>query len=864
MNATDIMLYILLGVGVLGLILSIFQLFKIRVWISIKNKRNQKFTKIGFLDLNDQYEVPEVRLPDQTRGTPIGRVKMGDKDDNSYVEVLLTDSDDESVKPRYKTCGYVTQEGYIYKLGEKGKKAERIGYTARPSNPEVPTTIGERSWKTLWLTCKLNVYLGSPNPPAPEQTAEEGKEEDKKAGKAGKAKTKVSSRIPEVKTSYTGIHSSKHDSLPPEAKAGAYGVFFQMYNKNDYYEHYASPAYGWKDTALLSAFIYAVLYVVWYIFKVKILGLRFIGFKYWLDIPLYFVFYALWAIVRAIKIECIERSDTIQPQLDIFNKSLGQKWIDTAIIICCSIILGFTGTYYRFDFLPLATVIMTAVGINMSLKASKKPWETNNPYEADKEESEEDELENPRGDIERDYAWDLDSPDRKDVKGNLTLYFDSQYISELRFMNPFFSQRKDKSTHVLIKEMFRYIKSHKSVSARSRYIVKRIEELSRQNGLAADDKMQFMLDFVQEPNIRFVMNVDSSAIQKYADYIRYPDEVLYDQEADSNSKAFLAAVLVHYMKHNVLFLCSRHQHHGAIGIEVSEEWVKDGRLFDQPREDVTFTHNGREYIFCETTADGFRIGGTLGGMNPDDFDERVEIPVIDENIDDTNEDSETRLYHWELDSAMGNKLVGSTTIEFSMDELGALRSDNPFNTYGTDGHSYADNVRAMFEYLDKTPGVKKHVEEIASYIRSEIKSMGYGELDLVQFALDFCQEPNITYRVDEESEGIEFAKEYMRFPDEVLYDKEGDCDCKSSLTMALLKALGYKVVFLLSQKHSHAAVGVEYDPEWKDFLKIEDEERVVKEHNGVKYVYCETTGDNFKVGQIGESQSIQDFEFVEV
>ena len=128
------------------------------------------------------------------------------------------------------------------------------------------------------------------------------------------------------------------------------------------------------------------------------------------------------------------------------------------------------------------------------------------------------------------------------------------------------------------------------------------------------------------------------------------------------------------------------------------------------------------------------------------------------------------------------------------------------------------------------------------------------------------QAPNITYCKDEDSAGIRFAKEYMRYPDEVLYDKEGDCDCKSSLMAAIFHSLGYNVIVMLSEKIGHAAIGIEFKPEWLDLLKRKDsalrEEAILREYNGRKYLYCETTGDGYRVGHIGEDSSVADFETV--
>ena len=104
------------------------------------------------------------------------------------------------------------------------------------------------------------------------------------------------------------------------------------------------------------------------------------------------------------------------------------------------------------------------------------------------------------------------------------------------------------------------------------------------------------------------------------------------------------------------------------------------------------------------------------------------------------------------------------------------------------------------------------------------------------------------------------TKEYMRYPDEVLYDKEGDCDCKCSLAVAILHELGYNVVMMLSKKLGHAAIAVECKEEWLEQLSISEPEKVVREYNNRNYIYCETTGDGNKVGDIKEGENIQDFE----
>ncbi|MCI9607866.1 MAG: hypothetical protein HFJ94_06815 [Muribaculaceae bacterium] len=805
--------------------------------LTVKSKRSGAFVRVGFMEDKDDRQAPEAYLYGRSMGPAIGRIKMGDGDDNAYVELLTTDCFDDAVKPQYSTKGYITQDGIIYKLSVSGKAPKKVGYTAKPSSPGVPSAVGERSWKSLWLKCTLCAYTGVPD-------------EKKRTGQ------------PVAVCYHRSIHSSARDAMPPEARAAAFSFIFREHGRKDYQEYYNSPAYGWKDTALLSAFIYAVGYVMTYLVTVKILDIRFVGFKFRYVLPLYAVYLALWAIVRAVKIESIENSNTVQPKLDLFNKSLGQKTYDRLILILCVLTLAFTGTYYRFDFVPLALAIFTGIAVNMRLKSSAMRWTVNNPLVPDEDENDDDSP-HLKGDIERNYLWTLDSEHIKDIVGEMTLYFDSQYMADLRYANPFYCQRKDKSTKALVYDMFIFMKRHRGVTARVRHAASKIKEIAARKGLSTGDTLQFTLDFVQEPNIRFCMNRDSKPINQYEDYIRYPDEVLFDKEADSNSKALLAAMLFHYQEHNVLYLISKVQHHGAVGIEVKDEWIEDGLLFGRKTEEITFSHNGCRYIFCETTADGFRIGGTMDGMRFEDFDEQLLLPLGDNDIDNDS-DSYTCIYSWDLDSELGNKLHGAYTLEFSISEIDRLRHDNPFKTY-TDSdncNTYDDNIRTIFNYIDNDASRTEKVREIAKYIKKTVAAANLGELDLVQFALDFCQAPNITYCIDEDSEGIGRAKEYMRFPDEVLFDKEGDCDCKCSLTAAIFRELGYNVIIMLSKKLQHAAIGIEGKDEWLKTIKPESTENIVREYNGKKYLYCETTGDGYRIGHIQDDSSIQDFETI--
>lgn len=859
---SEILGYIVAATIILGLGPGFMRLFKVKVWIWCKIKK-KPMIKIGFMDRIDEFEAPEVHLSGLRIGPPLGRVIIPDNSDNASVELQTENVDSDSCKSEFRSYGYITPEGMIYsKVGNK--RPQYIGYTARPSAPDSPTIYGERSWRNFWMKCTLDVYTGSCQAQDDDSSDDSSavNQETEKEKQTRVQKNSKKKKLPLAICSFTGFHNSKHDVMPTEARACAFAAIYSRHARKEYREYYNNQAYGWKDTALLSATIYIIAYLMLYLIRVQILGKAMIGFNLKNNALFCAMFFAIWALVRAIKIECIERSNTIQPRIDLFNKSLGQRIYDSLIIFSCLIIISLSGTYYSLDFVPIAGVTIFAIATNMRLRQSNLRWKIEDAFNTsadEDEDSESYELENPKGDISINYEWVLDAPSKSGIKGEAVLYFDSQYISDLRHINPFFSQRNDRPLRALISEMFLYMTEHRSVAAHCKYLSQRIEKIASENDLTEDETLQFILDFVQEPNIVFCRNVNSKAINRLESYVRFPDEVLFDKEADATSKVLLAASLFHFMHRKSLFLYSSKLNHAAIAIEINEDWIVDGTIFGTPAEEVTIKHKGVSYIFCETTGDGLRLGGTFEGMLPTDFEERIELPSPQYEDDD---DSTTRLYKWTLDSLHGASLDGVYTLEFSNSEIEELRNRNPFLTYGKDSDTYDDKIRQMFDYIHTDASHTAKVREIAEYIKTQIESAGLPEIDLVQFALDFCQMPNINYKIDEESAGIKYAKEYMRYPDEVLFDKEGDCDCKSSLTAALFHELKYNVVILLSQKLAHAGIGIEYNPSWEQYLPAEKLADVLREYNGRRYLYCETTGDGYKIGAIQESTSIHDFETI--
>ena len=101
----------------------------------------------------------------------------------------------------------------------------------------------------------------------------------------------------------------------------------------------------------------------------------------------------------------------------------------------------------------------------------------------------------------------------------------------------------------------------------------------------------------------------------------------------------------------------------------------------------------------------------------------------------------------------------------------------------------------------------------------------------------------------------------MRFPDETLYDKEGDFNCKAFLAAALFYEMGSDVFFLYSENYKIAGVAVEIPySDLVRYISTDMYDDVVLEKNGKRFLFCDVVCDVFKIGQIVEGKSIRDFD----
>ena len=127
-----------------------------------------------------------------------------------------------------------------------------------------------------------------------------------------------------------------------------------------------------------------------------------------------------------------------------------------------------------------------------------------------------------------------------------------------------------------------------------------------------------------------------------------------------------------------------------------------------------------------------------------------------------------------------------------------------------------------------------YIDTLVEKMKNAAQRARYTELQTVEFAAAFVQ--SLPYTIDSVTSPYD---EYPRYPAETLVDNGGDCEDTSILLASILDRMGYKVVLL--NPPNHMAVGVKISgnisgSSW--------------EYEGDNYYYIETTGLNWRIGQL--------------
>jgi len=206
---------------------------------------------------------------------------------------------------------------------------------------------------------------------------------------------------------------------------------------------------------------------------------------------------------------------------------------------------------------------------------------------------------------------------------------------------------------------------------------------------------------------------------------------------------------------------------------------------------------------------------------------------------DTSDPDHIQLkYDWTFFESKGHSTQWSWKLNISNERLEAYK-EFPIAT--------RRNYGLMITTNDYT------LQEAAGAFENASNKKNYDVFTEASFVLSFVQ--SLEYTSDKVTTGYD---EYPRFPLETLADHGGDCEDTSVLYATIMILLGYDaVLFLIIDEDSntgHMAVGIALEGESGYFIQ----------HQSKKYYYAETTGENWRIGQIPDEYkgaTIQVLEF---
>lgn len=233
------------------------------------------------------------------------------------------------------------------------------------------------------------------------------------------------------------------------------------------------------------------------------------------------------------------------------------------------------------------------------------------------------------------------------------------------------------------------------------------------------------------------------------------------------------------------------------------------------------------------------------------------IPTVPaHNPSPTNAKIITREYTWE--AILKQKGISSTEkleLDFNESDFNGINSSvrqaNPFrNGPITSDEDLCNRAKEVLAGAKTTDNCEETaITKILNSAYQLTLQHSMADFELYELLLGFVQS-NIHYETDDKSESIGKVLEYFRYASETLFDKEGDCDCKSILAYQLFKKLGVGVDLVEvasgeTDYRNHVAIVLYNTPDAKVQLPPD-----YKEYAPGKGVYCESTAMGFKPGDV--------------
>ena len=489
-------------------------------------------------------------------------------------------------------------EGWVNLSGEIfNKDGLRIGYITDAKGR--PSIYGSGKWYELWLRKHSYVYTCPP-------LASEG-------GSSDVAGDILVGRI--VETGRLG--RGRHNTYTVTARAGGFLLLYKDRQPRAESEDAVTPGATWKDTALLSALVFTLIYFFFYLAGSGKMALPAMKEQVSFTASMLLVFGILWALLRQVKIESELDGRRFGDFLMLMNRNTGVMALNNWIILGTAASLLVSIFFFGSDFIPLQVAILIGVGVNKRY-ITHEPWQVMDteedgsdlPWDGEDADGGLDPSV-PDDAVDRSFSWQLDSPFHH-LEGQFSIRFSREKIANLRKENPF-RQNPGASFKSNVAALFDLCKDNVNVHRVLRYVSKSIREA----GLSEPEQMQFILDFVQSPNISYKEDDKCEEIGNPREYARFPDETMYDGRGDCDCKAVLAAMLFKEAGFKTAYLTTAT--HAAVAVAFKQA---GSSAMKNLGGDSLLTHDGYMYFFCETTGDGFRIGD-LGGTTRESLQEII-------------------------------------------------------------------------------------------------------------------------------------------------------------------------------------------------------------------------------------------------
>ena len=484
--------------------------------------------------------------------------------------------------------GWVDLTGNIYDAA-----GVRLGYITDLRGRR--SINGSGRWFELWLRKHSYVFR------CPPLASEDGDSEAAKDELVGKV----------VETGR--LRKAKPNRYTTTARAGAFLLLYKDRQPLPPSEDAMSERLTWKDTALPAALLFTFVYFLFYMTGLSKASFPALGEQIGFVLALLLAYFALWALLRQVKIESSLDGKPFDDFLMLIDRNTGLGGMNNWIIITAAASLLVSIFIYGSDFIPLQAAILIGAWVNRKY-ITKEPWAVTDTDEAndrlpdwpDDDDSDTEPIvpddadpDNPVPEdisVEKSFSWDLDSFYHQ-VHGELTLKFNPEKIGAQRAVNPF----RLNPTASFRGNIEQLLASSKTATVHR--VLRYIDTQARHERLSEMERMQFILDFVQKPNIEYAYDDECDEIGRPREYARYPDETMFDGRGDCDCKAALAAVLFREAGYKTAYVTT--STHAAVAVAFKDK--TPSALVDTADQSLV-THDGHLYFFCETTGDGFRIG----------------------------------------------------------------------------------------------------------------------------------------------------------------------------------------------------------------------------------------------------------------